>query len=342
MNDRIQHIAPAVLQRHVTVQPGMCGPTQAIIGRIGDWTWQSVSDACGLDVSNARDAKGRPAYLSFYYFRLTSSGDFHPKQLTFGDRLEVQTRVFGAGRRSVLTIHRLRRVADFSEPLATEPFDLEEAYTRPRDDSIYVENLNLWVTRGGDHTNVGLMRSVPLGFDHTLLPPFPEAHSPRMLCKGARQDEEFFDPDTGYWPLLAPELVVDHTVDVTHDVNGVGLLYFASFFSIAERAMLKQWSSLGRSGKSFIKRTIRDARICYLGNADLDARLRVRLRTVHNPDDPMEEKTNLVIRDITTDRTIAVGSFRHRYAHERDLNGRQRHSGVAAGTVRSSGLTRFS
>ncbi|MEV5646068.1 LnmK family bifunctional acyltransferase/decarboxylase [Streptomyces flaveolus] len=310
--DQIQRITPTTLRRQVTVQPGMCGPTQSLIACVGDWTWQSVSDACGLDVFNARDEKGRPAYLSFYYYRLTSGLDFHPKQLTFGDRLEVQSQVFDVGRRSVLTLHRLRRVTNFLEAPDVEPFDVEEAYTRPRDDCMYVENLNLWVTRGGDHTNVGLVHSPPVGFDHTVLPPFPEVHSPHPLCKQARVGQRFPDPETDHWIPAAPELVVDRTVDVAHDVNGVGLLYFASFFSIAERAMLEQWASLGRSGKSFVKRTIRDARICYLGNADLDATLRLRLRTMHHPEDPAEEKTDLVIHDISTNRTIAVGAFRHR------------------------------
>jgi probable biosynthetic protein (TIGR04098 family) len=309
---RVERMGPAALRRLVTVEPGMCGPTQALVACVGDWTWETVSDACGLDVFNARDAQGRPAYLSFYYYRITSGGSFHPKQLTFGDRLEVQSRVFDAGRRSVLTVHRLRHITEFADGDGTEPFGVSEAYTQHRDDCLYVENLNVWVSRGGAHTNVGLVHSPPVGFDNTVLPKLPEGYSPRFLCSQVRTRHAFPDPGTDPWPRSGPDYVVERAVDITHDVNGVGLLYFASFFAIAERAQLDQWCSLGRSGRSFLNRIIRDARICYLGNADLDTTLRLRLRSVQHPQDPAEEKTDIVIHDISTDRTIAVAAFRHR------------------------------
>ncbi|MFF4755508.1 LnmK family bifunctional acyltransferase/decarboxylase [Streptomyces sp. NPDC002514] len=309
--NRVHRMGSTSLRRLVTVSPGMCGPTKALVACIGDWTWEAVSNACGLDVFNARDGQGRPAYLSFYYYRITSGAGLHPKQLTFGDRLEVQSQVFDAGRRGVLTLHRLRRTADFEDNDSTDPFDLGEAYTRHRDDCIYVENLNLWVSRGGSDTNVGLVHSPPVGFDHAVLPKLPEAHSPRSLCSQARSRNAFPDPLRDAWPSSGPEYVVERAVDITHDVNGAGLLHFASFFAIAEQAQLGQWLSLGRSGRSFLNRVIHDARICYFGNADPDTTLRLRMRTVHHPDDPAEERTNFVIDDISTDRTIAVAAFRH-------------------------------
>ncbi|MET8130180.1 LnmK family bifunctional acyltransferase/decarboxylase [Streptomyces sp. NPDC005231] len=297
----------------MTVTPGMCGPIKAFAACVGDWTWEAVSHACGLDVFNARDDHGRPAYLSFYYYRITSGASFHPNQLTFGDRLEVQSQVFDAGRRSVLTVHRLRRIPEFENHDIAEPFEASEAYTRHRDDCIYVENLNVWVSRGDTQTNVGLVRSPPVGFDNTILPQLPDAYSPRFLCSQARTQHVFPDPVTDSWLCRGPEFVMEHPVDITHDVNGVGLLYFASFFSIAEQAQLEHWRFLGRSDWAFLDRTIRDARICYLGNADLDATLRLRLRLLYHPLDQAEEKTEIVIEDLSTDRTIAVAAYRHRW-----------------------------
>ncbi|MGW2562305.1 LnmK family bifunctional acyltransferase/decarboxylase [Streptomyces sp. NPDC001514] len=302
-------MGPTSLRRLVTVNPGMCGSTRALVACVGDWTWEAVSDACALDVCNARDGQGRPTYLSFYYCRITSSGGFHPQQLTFGDHLDVQSRVFQAGRRGVLTVHRLRRTAGGEDGDAVEPFRVSEAYTRHRDDCIHVENFNLWVSRGSAHSNVGLVCSPPVGFDHAVLPPVPDTHSPRFLCDQARRQHAFPDPVTDAWPRSGPDYVVERAVDITSDVNGVGLLYFASYFAIAERAQLDRWLSLGRSRRSFLSRALRDARICYLGNADLDARLRLRLRTVHSPEEPSREKTSIVIDDVSTDRTIAVADF---------------------------------
>ncbi|MFD7501462.1 LnmK family bifunctional acyltransferase/decarboxylase [Streptomyces sp. NPDC059850] len=296
----------------MTVEPGMCGPTKAFAACVGDWTWESVSDACGFDVFNARDDQGRPTYLSFYYYRITSGGSFNLKQLTFGDRLEVQSQVFNTGRRSVLTVHRLRRITGPEDDYVIAPFEVSEAYTRHREDCIYVENLNVWVSRRGTQTNVGLAHSPPVGFDNTVLPTLPDAYSPRFLCNQARSQHVFPDPVTDSWPRRGPDFAVEYPIDITLDVNGAGLLYFASFFSIAEHAQLKQWRSLGRSDRAFLDRVIRDARICYLGNADLDTTLRLRLRSVHHPQDPAEEKTDIVIDDLSTDRTIAVAAFRYR------------------------------
>ncbi|MBL1115340.1 biosynthesis cluster domain-containing protein [Streptomyces sp. 110] len=312
---QVHRMGPAALRRLVTVGPGMCGPTKAFASCVGDWTWESVSDACGIDVFNARDDRGRPTYLSFYYYRITSGDSFHLKQLTFGDRLEVQTQVFDAGRRAVLTMHRLRRITGSEDDHVITPFEVSEAYTRHREDCIYVENLNMWVSRGGTHTNVGLVRSPPIGFDNTVLPTLPDEYSPRFLCSQARTQHVFPDPVTDSWSARGSHFVVEYPVNITLDVNGAGLLYFASFFSIAEHAQLEQWRALGRSDQAFLDRVIRDTRICYLGNADIDTTLRLRLHSVYNPQDPAEEKTNIVIDDLSTDRTIAVAASRHR-SHE--------------------------
>ncbi len=311
----VERTGRASVRRLLTVQPGMCGSLQALVASVGDWTWETVSTVCGLDVFNARDARGTPSYLAFYYYRIASRGGLQLKHLTFGDRLEVQSLVFDAGRLSVVTVHRLRLVTGSAEADGTEPFEAAEAYTRPRADCLYIENLNVWVSRSDADSNVGLVHCPPVGFAEARLPRLPDAYSPRRLCTTARSSHVFPDPARDNWPRSCPDLVMDHAVDLVHDINGVGLLYFASFFSIAERAQLQQWRSLGRSDRSFLGRGVRDSRICYLGNADLDATLSVRLRSSHNPDDPAEEKNDFVIHDVSTDRTIAVATARHHSHH---------------------------
>lgn len=308
---QVERAGEATLRRTVTVQPGMCGPTQSLVARVGDWTWETVSALCGLDVFNARDARGRPAYLAFGYYRIKSGSGFHPKQLTFGDRLEVHSTVFDADRRALLTLHRLRRLAadeGWHDSGEVEPM---EGYTRPRSDCLYVENLNMWVARGKANTNVGLKRSPPVGFHHAHLPPLPDEHSPHGLVAEARNTHRIPDPATAHWPSTCPDVTIDYPVDINRDVNGVGLLYFASFFSIAEEALLRLWQLLDRPTLPFLERTIHDARICYLGNADLNATLQLRLHTTHNPSDPREERTEILMHDTSTDRTIAVAAFRH-------------------------------
>ncbi|MFI5617895.1 LnmK family bifunctional acyltransferase/decarboxylase [Streptomyces sp. NPDC051567] len=308
----IERTGPASVRRLVTVTPGTCGSLKALAACAGDWTWETVGAVCGLDVFSARDEQGTPSYLAFYYARMLACG-LQPRQLTFGDRLEVCSRVFDAGPLSVLTVHRMRRVtAPPEDPGAGEPFDAAEAFVNPRPDCLYVENLNVWLSRSAGGGNVGLVRSPPVGFTAALLPKVPPAHSPRALCGAARYARVLPDPARDGWVRVCPDLVVDHAVDLIDDVNGVGLLYFASFFSIAERAQVSRWRSLGRSGRSFLDRRVEDFRICYLGNADLDATLSLRLRTSRHPHDPAQEKSDLVVRDASTDRTVAVASSRYR------------------------------
>lgn len=304
-----ERVGPAAVRRLVTVAPGMCGSLKALAACAGDWTWETVGAVCGLDVP-ASDAGGEPSYLAFYYVRITSDS-VQPRRFTFGDRLEVQSQVFEAGPLSVVTVHRIRRVSEL-DPESSELFGVEEAFLRPRADCVYVENLNVWLGRGAGGGNVGLVYSPPAGFAQARLPRVPSWYSPRAVCATARYTQVLPDPATGSWEQAGPDVAVEHAVDLVDDVNGVGLLYFASFFSIAERVQLRHWRSLGRSSSSFLDRRVENFRICYLGNADLDSTLSLRLRTTRHPFDLTREKSDPLIRDVSTDRVVAVVSSRYR------------------------------
>lgn len=169
-----------------------------------------------------------PSYLAYYY--RIAPGGLQIKDLTFGDRLDVQSQVFDAGRRAVLTVHRLRRITGPGESHRVEPFDLAEIYTKPRPDCMYVENLNVWVSRGDGQSNVALVRAPPIGFTHAHLPKLPDTYSPRNLYVKARSLRTFPGPTRDNWPRSCPDLVIGHAGDLTRDVNSAGLLYFASFF----------------------------------------------------------------------------------------------------------------
>jgi probable biosynthetic protein (TIGR04098 family) len=311
---KVERTGSASLRRELIVQPGMCGPTQALAACVGDWTWETVSTVSELDVFTARDEFGAPTYLSFLYFHIISGGRLHPKQLAFGDRLVVDSQVFDAGSRSVLTVHRVRRVAGRRDAGIDIPFDAAELHTRPRVDCLYFENLNVWISRGNSASNVGLVRSAPVGFRSENLPKLPAEFSPRALCNQTRALGAFPDPATSDWPRTCPDMSAEYRVDLARDVNGVGLLYFASFFAITEHALSHQWASLGRSAGSFLERTISDARIYYAGNADLNANLALDLRTRHHPDDRAKEKNDVLVRDLSTGRAIAFAAFHHTIA----------------------------
>ena len=104
--------------RLVVIKPGMCGHNSLFVGQVGDWTWETVSELCDTTPRGQRRRRN-PTYLSFYYYRVRASREFHLRRPTFGDGLDVTSRAFDFGSESVLTLHRIpgsRRRRDGPSP----------------------------------------------------------------------------------------------------------------------------------------------------------------------------------------------------------------------------------
>lgn len=292
--------------RRVTVKPAMCGHNSLFFGQVGDWTWETVSALCDTNVFRARNAEGAPTYLAFCYFHTQGSALMHPYMLTIGDELRVTSRVFDFGSESVLTLHRI----DFDDGASQRPVELDEFYEHPRTDCMYIENFNRWVTRSKEDSNQDLMSSAPAGFRHDHLPPFPTAFSPRTVLRSARNKKSFHDPKTdGYNPVRS-EYQTTYRIDGNRDINGVGLVYFASFFSFVDIAVLRMWQWLGRPERQFIGRRVLDHKLCYFGNVDLDSTLAITVRLRQHRDNPNDELVDVVIHDQATARLLAVAGVR--------------------------------
>lgn len=301
----------ASFTRTELVRPAMCGHNSLLVGQIGDWTWDAVSAACGTDVLRARDRTGVPTYLSFYYYRIRGGRGFHLRTPTFGDELAVQSRVFGFGSESVLTLHRIGRTEGGADgagyrPLAggAVPIDPDQFYAATDDGHLYVETFNRWIARSRDGSNEELVRSSPVGFQYAHLPRLPDRYSPRLPCQRARSELTFRrNPGVGPVP---PELALTYEVDPSRDLNGVGLLYFASYFSIVDWALLRLWRELGRTDHSFLERVVVDQQLCYLGNADAGGVIAISARrwlpaTAGDP-----EVVDIVLRERGSRRLLAV------------------------------------
>lgn len=295
--------ADGCLTRRVVVTPGMCGSGPLFYGQIGDWTWEAVGKACHTNVHTARNAAGDPTYLSFYYFHVRSGVRLHPYGVTFGDEIDVTSRVLDAGRGSVLTLHRLAPAGSATCATVLEP---EEYFEHPRADCLYAQNFNRWITRGVQNSNRGLVRSTPPGFRPEHLGRLPSAYSPYPTCGNARRDGTLYsDGVPGHVPL-GEEFILDYPLDLVRDINGVGLMYFASYFAIVDSALLKLWRVLGRTGAQFLRRRVNDLRMCYFGNADLDSILTIAVRLWQDVADPLREVADVCVREKGTDRLLAV------------------------------------
>jgi probable biosynthetic protein (TIGR04098 family) len=298
-------IGPGSLVRRTVVKPSMCGPYALFVGQDGDWTWDAVSQLCNTNVFAARDANGAPTYLAFYYDHIRGNPGFHPGCFTFGDAIRVVSNVYNFGSESVLTLHKITT----DDASAATPIDCREFYDAPRTDSIYVQNFNRWIKRRRESSNEDLVKSSPLHFEYEHLPVLPQRYSPRPIYTHARRYDTFLEPVSLERRRLVAEESAEYGVDITRDVNGVGLIYFAAYFSIIDAAFLRLWRKLARSDESFLRRVVLDSKICYLGNANIDSVLVIDAKLWGRVDGAAEETLNVVIRDRASQRRLAIATL---------------------------------
>ncbi|MGM1062356.1 LnmK family bifunctional acyltransferase/decarboxylase [Saccharothrix sp. Mg75] len=301
--------ATATSSQEFVLSPAMCGPNSLFVGRLGDWTWNAVSAACGVDALTARNADGEPTYLAFQLFDVWGAD---PAGFTFGDRIDVRTAVFACGAESVATLHRVAPAG--SEGAADPSLEPAEFFEDRRPDCLYALNFNRWVSRSAPGSNRGLVRASPPGFTTAHLPELPREHSPRLACAQARQQLTLRDL-TASGPASTGEpgitgFTTDYRIDPTRDLNGVGLVYFAAYFSIVDGALLAAWRSAGRPGAAFLARRTRARRLCYLSNVDADTVLTAGVSSwlTHSPGGWTDEVVDVVLRDRETGAVVAVAS----------------------------------
>ncbi|MFD9145765.1 LnmK family bifunctional acyltransferase/decarboxylase [Streptomyces diastaticus] len=301
-------LGSGTVRRRLAIKPAMCGHNSLFLGQVGDWSWEAVGALCDTDVLGARDAAGSPTYLAFHYYRVRGSGDFHLRSLTFGDELTVLSRCFGFGSESVLTLHDITSTTAGGEPPAgVEP---DAFYRPPPPATLRVETFNRWIARKEAHSNRELVLSSPPGFRHAHLPRLPDAHSPRLAYGRARRVHTFVEDPDGRYVTVADGFTTRYAVDVTRDLNGVGLVYFAAYFSIVDQAVLRQWHALGRDDRAFLRRRVVDQQLCFLGNADVGTEFEIAVTVRARAADPAEEVVDTVVRVAGTDQLIAVGTQR--------------------------------
>ncbi len=298
--------AVSSLKRREVIKPSMCGHNSLFVGQVGDWTWDAVNELCNTNVFKAENAAGLPTYLSFYYYHIKASENMHLGKLTFGDLIDIDTKLYSFGSESILTLHRVEGVKK-DDPPDTDPLTLKEFFEEPKDNCIYVENFNRWVTRSKPGSNENLVKSSPADFQVAHLPELPEQYSPRRIYDFARRQMTFLAEETRNSLEKVESFSWDYQIDITRDLNGVGLLYFASYFSIVDKALWQVWSRQGRSNRDYLDRIITDHKLCFMGNANLDARLRLDITLWRGADC---EYIDVVMNDTDSERSIAVATVK--------------------------------
>lgn len=270
------------LERVELVTPAMCGNNSLFVGQLGDWTWDAVAAACRIDPYTAVSEEGSPAYLSFSYFRVCARSGLCAEELAFGDLLRVRSKVLACGGDSVLTLHQVRRAGQWHEDPGPNGVDDFFRYDTP--ECIHVENFNRWISRARHDTNHALRRAAPSGFDLRHLERVADAYTPRRLYADARKAAGF---RTVGEPAPQARLRLAYQVEASRDLNGAGLLYFASYFSIVDWAVLRMWRSLGRPVERYLRRRVLDRQLCFVANADADDLLDIEV-TAHQDADGVD------------------------------------------------------
>ncbi|MBO9489819.1 hypothetical protein J7384_05545 [Endozoicomonas sp. G2_1] len=294
-------LMPGKVIRQEIIKPSMCGHNSLFVGRVGDWTWDAVNEHCGVDVYNAHNEVGAPTYLSFFYYHIKANEKFHLGKLTFGDLLNIQTQLFSFGSESILTLHKIEKSAGGSH----EDFSIQEFYESPKENSIYIQNFNRWIARTAPKSNENLVKSSPIGFDVSELPVLPVKHSPRAIYDLARRTGSFLSIDKQRELTQKEVFEFDYEIDVTRDLNGVGLLYFASYFSIVDKAIWQTYKRLDRDKNSYLERIVLDHKICFVSNANFDSILSLNVTLWQ---DAEFDYFNVVIKDSISNRNVAIAT----------------------------------
>ena len=85
-------------------------------------------------------------------------------------------------------------------------------------------------------------------------------------------------------------------------------VYFASYFSIFDTALLRSWHLLGRDDSQFLQRRVIDQKMGYFGNADPGAVFRITVRTLRSASRPGIEIADMMLRDSITGQLLAATS----------------------------------
>ncbi|MFF3374033.1 LnmK family bifunctional acyltransferase/decarboxylase [Streptomyces sp. NPDC002680] len=165
--------------------------------------------------------------------------------------------------------------------------------------------------RSREGGNTGLVSASPVGFTHDQLPLLPREFSPRAITSSARRAGSLLvDGRQDTRTAASPPYTTDHRIDPVRDLNGVGLVYFAAYFSIIDAAVLAYWRHLGRSDEEFLRRLVIDQKLCYFGNADTGTTVTLTVRAYVPSGGVGDEVLDISAHDRADGRLLAVCAIR--------------------------------
>lgn len=219
---------------------------------IGDMHWRMIASSLGVPSDQILDTENRRLYATFVRIKYTSTNNFFDFRENDQINLRSEMGRFGS-------------------------FFLTDSSLQSIDKMIKAELVTNFVARGGD--NSSLFKSVPAEEvkvqlkNYTEIPSLIENY--HLVRKNQVQTITF--EKLSFTISDKALFETNYKLDPYHDINGVGLLYFAAYphiYDVGEREFMNT-KSLPKDWAFYSSTEGRD--IFYLGNADLNENLKYRL-----------------------------------------------------------------
>ncbi len=212
-----------------------------LLKTLGDLHWRQIAEALGTPARDIRDGEGHRLYAAFARVRFRSNVPL--ASFVEGERLTFRA-----------------RLACFGPGIFFSTVDVGGEDGR----HILAELMSSFVRRGDPASNAGLVRGQPSlarcaapALD--TLPAFGLGYQERRRERGTQR------------PALAS---TRYDILPTHDINGVGLLYFAAYPIISDICRAR---AAGQDAGAAARISTVERDVCYFANADAGAPLEWRL-----------------------------------------------------------------
>ncbi|NMG64708.1 hypothetical protein GPA19_07080 [Azoarcus indigens] len=260
-------------------QLGLNGLSESwLLAECGDRHWQLLAQACGMPVSQLRDARHRRVYPAFRSVRLRHA---ELDAVLENDQLEIAS-----------SLGRVSRTQFYSKHVVSSAHGLRAV----------VDMLSAFVARERAGDNTSAARSAVSGFD--AVPPLEEgerfaAHN-RAWLQARREGDAARNgrPAHSYAPQAIRPCPSVH-------FNGAGFLYFARFHELvdhAEAAWFGPWAA---------RCVTTERHTLYHGNADVGSTLSLQLCEFERHGSQLDHHAQIVrsddhrvIADVTTRRRL--------------------------------------
>lgn len=242
-NSVVEPVEPARLtRRHSVEMPQMAvgGLSESwLFKELGDLHWALITRSLNTQSSAIRDGVGDRLYATFVRVRMNADRPF--SSFTENERLDIDARIarYGAG------------------------VFVSQATAMGAETTITADIVSSFSKRGEASENTQLLKGQP------LIPPgcsIPELERSPDLLAGHRARRAGMVTDA----LFSCE----YTLQPYHDLNGVGLLYFAAYPVISDLCALR---FADRGNRWAVETSTLSRDICYFGNCNLDDRIIYRL-----------------------------------------------------------------